>query len=492
MIKLYNTLTREKQDFKPIEDGKVKMYVCGPTVYDVPHIGHARSAYVFDFIRRYMEHSGFSVHFVRNVTDIDDKIIKKASEELAALGEDPSSARLKGRVKEVSARYLEAYHQELDVFGIKPPTSEPKATENIPRMIDFIKVLIEKGCAYAVGHSVYFSVDKFAPYGKLSGQNREEMMHAVRIGPDEKKRAPLDFALWKDAKEFEPSWESPWGEGRPGWHIECSVMSTNILGSNFDIHGGGLDLVFPHHENEIAQAEAATGKPFANYWMHNGLLTVNGEKMSKSLGNYITISDFLKKYCDPDLLKIVFLNSHYRSPMNYSDEKIEEARRSKERIMIFLGKAERLAKEHALTERGTSSTVEAMVKAQWTVNALQEKFEEAMDDDFNTPVALSVIFEAVHNGNDMLSDGSMPSEEKAHIAGSIRNYVLRFADILGLSLNPAEVDDGESEKINALVARREAARKSRDYATADSLRKELAAMNVVVEDTPGGPVWRKN
>jgi cysteinyl-tRNA synthetase len=492
MIRLYNTLTRDKQEFKPIENGRIKMYVCGPTVYDVPHIGHARSAYVFDFIRRYMEHAGFNVFFVRNVTDIDDKIIKKASDELAVLGENPSSARLRGRVKDVATRYLEAYHQELDVFGIKPPTSEPKATENIPRMIDFIKVLIDKGYAYVVGHSVYFSVDKFASYGKLSGQNMEEMMHAVRIGQDEKKRAPLDFALWKPAKEFEPSWESPWGEGRPGWHIECSVMSTDILGANFDVHGGGLDLVFPHHENEIAQAEAATEKSFANYWMHNGLLTVNGEKMSKSLGNYITISDFIKKYCDPDLLKIVFLNSHYRSPMNYSDEKIEEARRSKERIMIFLDKAERLSKEHLRTEQGASGTVEAMVKAQWAVNALQEKFEEAMDDDFNTPVAISVIFEAVHNGNDILADTAMPPEEKAHIVGSIRNYVLRFADVLGLSLNPVEIADDEGDRINALVTERENARKSRDYAAADRLRKELAEMNVIVEDTPGGPVWRKN
>lgn len=468
------------------------MYVCGPTVYDVPHIGHARSAYSFDFIRRYMEHSGFNVHFVRNVTDIDDKIIKKASDELASLGENPSSNRLKDRVKDVATRYLDVYHNELDVLGIKPPVTEPKATENIEQMIDFIKVLIDKGYAYATGANVYFSVDKFESYGKLSGQDREQMMHAVRIGPDEKKRAPLDFALWKEAKEFEPSWKSPWGDGRPGWHIECSVMSTNLFGANFDVHGGGLDLVFPHHENEIAQAEAATGKPFANYWLHNGLLTVNGEKMAKSLGNFITISDFLAKHKDPDVLKIAFLYSHYRSPMNYSEDKMEEARRSKERIMIFLDKAEKASREHARTEVGAPATVDAIEKAQWAVNGLQEKFEEAMDDDFNTPVALSVIFEAVHMGNDVLADVKIPAEEKAHLAGSIRNYVLRFADILGLSLNPVEIDQNEASKIQDLVANREEARKKKDWAAADRIRKELAAMNVVVEDTPKGPVWRKS
>jgi len=378
------------------------------------------------------------------------------------------------------------------MLGVKPPVAEPKATESIPQMIDFIKVLIDKGYGYVVGGNVYYSVDKFASYGKLSGQNREEMMYAVRIDPDRNKRHPLDFALWKEAKEFEPSWKSPWGEGRPGWHIECSVMSTNLLGSNFDIHGGGLDLVFPHHENEIAQAEAATGKPFANYWLHNGLLTVNGEKMAKSLGNYITISDFLAEYRDPDILKIMFLNSHYRSPVNYSAEKIEEARRAKERIMIFLEKAEKIVKEHALTEQGAAATVDAMDKAQWAVNSLQEKFEEAMDDDFNTPVALSVIFEAVRTGNDTLADGAIPPEEKAHITGSIRNYVLRFADILGLSLNPVEIAEEETAKIRGMVAKREEARKKRDYAAADRIRKELAALNVVVEDTPEGPVWRKN
>ena len=491
MIRLYNTLAREKQLFAPLQEGKVSMYVCGPTVYDVPHIGHARSAYVFDFIRRYMEYAGLEVYFVRNVTDIDDKIIKKASEELSGIGENPSSARLRERVREVAVRYLDVYHRELDMLGMRPPTAEPKATEAIGQMIDFINVLIDKGYAYAAGGNVYYSVEKFASYGKLSGQNREDMLHAVRIDPDKNKRHPLDFALWKEAGEFEPFWKSPWGDGRPGWHIECSAMSTNLLGANFDIHGGGLDLVFPHHENEIAQAEAATGRPFANYWLHNGLLTVNGEKMAKSLGNYITISDFLKKHRDPDLLKIAFLNSHYRSPMNYSEERMEEASRSKERIMIFLEKAERFCRENSPgAER--PEVLAAMEKAQWIVNGLQEKFEESMDDDFNTPVALSVIFEAVRIGNDIFADASISPPEKTHLIAGTRNYVLRFAGVLGLSLNPAEMSEEERARINGMVADRENARKSKDYATADRIRKELTALNVVVEDTPEGPVWRKS
>ena len=390
MINLYNTLTRKKEKFRPLEEGKIKMYVCGPTVYDVPHIGHARSAYIFEIVRRYFEHAGYEVFFVRNVTDVDDKIINKASEELKEISEGFTGNQLRQRVTEVAVRYLDIYHREMDMLGIRPPTVEPKATESIGEMIKFVESLIEKEYAYVVGGSVYFSVEKFKEYGKLSNQDKEQMMHGVRIGPDEKKEHPLDFALWKEAKEGEPSWESPWGAGRPGWHIECSVMSTNILGKAFDIHGGGLDLIFPHHENEIAQAEAATGKTFANYWMHNGLLSVNGEKMAKSLKNYITISDFLNKHKDPDLLKIFFLSSHYRSPVDYSDEKIDEAKRSKERIMIFLDKVSRLAQEVPASPE-ESVALEAMDKAQRIANDLQEKFESAMNDDFNTSTALSVI-----------------------------------------------------------------------------------------------------
>ena len=493
MITLYNTLTRKKEEFTPINEDKVNMYVCGPTVYDVPHIGHARSAYCFDVIRRYFEYSGYEVYFVRNVTDVDDKIIKKAVDELNEIGENVTSNRLKERVAEVAVRYLDIYHQEMDVLGIKPPTAEPKATENIQEMIKFIKQLIDKGYAYVAGKNVYFSVDKFEGYGKLSNRDKEEMLQGARVEHGEEKQCALDFALWKEAKQHEPFWQSPWGEGRPGWHIECSVMSTDILGPQFDIHGGGLDLIFPHHENEIAQAEACTGRPFANYWIHNGLLTVNGEKMSKSLGNYVTISDFLDKYRDPDLLKIVFLTSHYRSPMDYSDEKMESAANSKERIMIFFDKADRVARQYNESgDKDEPADLEAVGKAQWMVNGLQEKFTEAMNDDFNTSQAMSVIFEGVKMGNDCLTDEEMSLAGKAHTAKAVKNYILRFADILGLSLRPVKIDERESGEIDRLVALREEARKNKDYAGADKIREELAGMGVVVEDTPKGPVWRKS
>ncbi len=494
MITLYNTLTRRKEEFKPLEEGKVRMYVCGPTVYDVPHIGHARSAYSFEIIRKYLEYTGFDVYFVRNVTDIDDKIINKAISELEEIGGTISASRLKERVSEVAVRYLDIYHHQMDILGIRPPSAEPKATENIPEMIKFIGTLVERGYGYAVGGNVYFSVEKFAEYGKLSNRNKDEMLHGVRIGPDEKKRYPLDFALWKEAKPEEPFWKSPWGNGRPGWHIECSVMSTKLLGAQFDIHGGGLDLIFPHHENEIAQAEAATGKPFANYWIHNGLLTVGGEKMAKSLGNYITVSDFLEKYRDPDLLKMAFLNSHYRSPMDCGDEKMEEAGRSKERIMIFFDKADRIAREHSDREQedGEELDAGAVEKAQEIVNTLHEKFNEVMDDDFNTPVALSIIFEAVGIGNEYLADTGISLAEKAHMTGAVKNYILRFADVLGLTLSPAKLDKKEIKEIERLIAEREDARKRKDYAASDKIRRDLAGRGVVVEDTPGGPVWRKS
>jgi cysteinyl-tRNA synthetase len=360
-------------------------------------------------------------------------------------------------------------------------------------MIEFIGVLIDKGYAYVAGNNVYFSVDKFEGYGKLSNRNKEEMLQGARVEHGDEKESPLDFALWKEAKEYEPFWKSPWGEGRPGWHIECSVMSTDLLGPQFDIHGGGLDLIFPHHENEIAQAEACTGKPFANYWIHNGLLTVNGEKMSKSLGNYVKISDFLDKYKDPDLLKIVFLTSHYRSPMDYSDEKMESARNSKERIMIFFDKVDRVVRQYNETgENEEPKDMESVGKAQWTVNGLQEKFAEAMNDDFNTSQAMSVIFEGVKMGNDCLADDNISLGEKAHMTKAVKNYILRFADILGVSLHPIKLDAKEAGEIDRLVALREEARRNKDFAGADKVRDELAGMGVVVEDTPKGPVWRKS
>ena len=489
MITLYNTLSRKKEEFTSLSKNKVNMYVCGPTVYDVPHIGHARSAFIFDFIRRYLEYSGFEVCFVRNVTDVDDKIINKAKMELEALGGNISSTRLKERAKDVAERYLDIYHKQMDVLGIKPPGIEPKATENIEKMIDFINVLISKGFAYVSGSSVYFNIEKFKDYGKLSNQNIEQMMCGVRIGDDKNKKHDLDFVLWKEAKPFEPFWNSPWGEGRPGWHIECSVMSTDILGHQFDIHGGGLDLIFPHHENEIAQAEAATDKPFAKYWIHNGLLFVNGEKMSKSLGNFITISDFLDKYDDPDLLKLAFLYSHYRSAMNYSYDKLEEARRSKERIMIFMDKVERLYKEK--TDKSILKDPEVISCIQEVTDTLSEKFIEAMDDDFNTPVVLSVIFEAVKIGNDYLLDKKRDLAEKIYFVNAIKNFILRTAHILGLSLRKIDIEVNFKLEIDRLVSLREKVRKEKNFTESDRLRKALIEKGVIVEDTPEGPIWRK-
>ncbi len=494
MITIYNTLTRKKEELKPLEEGKIKMYVCGPTVYDVPHIGHARSAYIFNFIRSYFEYSGYEVVFVRNVTDVDDKIIKKASDELHDISEGFIGDQLKKRVQEVASRYLDIYHRELDILGIRPPTIEPKATETIPQMIGFIEKLIESEYAYVAGGDVYFSVEKFKDYGKLSGQDKDQMMHGVRIEVDRKKKYPLDFALWKEAKEGEPSWKSPWGDGRPGWHIECSVMSTNLLGKRFDIHGGGLDLIFPHHENEIAQSQAATGEKFANYWIHNGLLSVNGEKMSKSLGNFITISDFLQKYRDPDLLKIFFLNSHYRSPVDYSDAKIAEARHAKERIIIFFEKVDRLnGKVSEGEETGKDPDIAKYVEEMADkANRLKEEFDEAMNDDFNTPSALSVLFEAVHIGNEILSDNNILDVEKLHSLTILKTHILKLANVLGLSLRPVAVGKSEEEKIEDLVAQREQARKKKDYKMADKIRDQLSSMGITLEDTSEGPVWRKS
>ena len=483
-MQLYNTLTRKKEEFKPIETGKIKMYVCGPTVYDLPHIGHIRSAFIFDVIRRYMEYAGFDVNFVRNVTDIDDKIINRAGSEIKKEGKKISFDLLKQKTQEVSAHYLGVYHEVLDIFGVCSPTREPKATENIREMIEFIKKLIDKEYAYVVGGDVYFSVGKFKGYGKLSKQNRDQMMHGVRVESAKEKQDPLDFALWKEAKTDEPFWESPWGNGRPGWHIECSVMSTNMLGTQFDIHGGGLDLIFPHHENEIAQAEAATGGTFANYWVHNGLLTVNGEKMSKSLGNYITVADFLDKYSDPDILKIAFLNSHYRSPMDYNDEKMKASRSAKERILIFLSKADKLIRE--ADKKGV-----ICAKAEKMSENISKKFNEVMKDDLNTALAMSVIFEAVKTGNESLTDDALKDDERVDIVSVLRDRILKSASVLGLSLDEKVTGGDLPDEIEELIRLREEARKNKNYAASDRMRDELLKNNIVVEDTPEGQVWRR-
>lgn len=457
-IFIYTTSARKKEEFLPIKKGKVSMYVCGPTVYDVPHIGHARSAYIFDVIRRYLEYKGYDVKFVRNVTDVDDKIINKAKEEFP--GEDLNSA-----VKKVSAKYLKTYHDDMKALGIRPPAEEPKATEYIPKMVKFIQLLVKNGCAYETDGDVYFDIKKAKDYGKLSGQNLQNLEAGVRIAPGENKKDPLDFALWKKAKPEEPSWKSPWGLGRPGWHIECSVMSSDILGDEFDIHGGGIDLVFPHHENEIAQSGGA-GYRFARYWLHNGLLTINGEKMAKSLGNFITIKDFIDKYADPDYLKLFFVSAHYRSPIDYTEAKIEEAKKEKERFLILFKKIENKAK--------------ADQKIKKELETYRQRFEKAMDDDFNTPAALSVLFDLVTYAN-------------KHYAGKeVERLLTDLASIFGLELSK-EVSFAEiSEKeVLEFLKERDAARKGDDFQIADEIRKRLSRKGIILEDTKEGTTWRR-
>jgi cysteinyl-tRNA synthetase len=366
-IYIYNSLTRKKEELTPQNPPKVNIYTCGVTVYDESHIGHARSLYIFDVLRRYLKYRNFQVNFVRNVTDIDDKIINRAKE---------TKTDWRGLVK----KYIDRYYEDLRDLGIEKGDSEPRATENIPAMIKYIESLVNKGYAYVTDSGVYFSVRKFKDYGKLSGQGIDQMLTGVRKEPDETKDDPLDFALWKKSKPEEPYWDSPWGRGRPGWHIECSVMSQKFLKTDtLDIHAGGRDLIFPHHENEIAQVEALTGKPFAKYWIHHGLLTINGQKMAKSLGNFVTIKDFIAKHKDADLLKLFFLSAHYSHPIDYTEEKIEEAKQALERITILLTK----------TEQGVAGKRNNAFKG---IEELKNKFIEAMDDDFNTPQALAAIF----------------------------------------------------------------------------------------------------
>lgn len=455
-MKIYNTLRREKEDLKP--KGTVKMYVCGPTVYDDPHIGHARSAYVFDVIRRYLEYKKYKVKFVRNVTDVDDKIIDKAKKEFKS--EDLNSA-----VKKVSDRYLKNYHRYMDALGIRRPTKEPKATEYIKKMKNFVLTLIEEGKAYESDGDVYFDIKKAKDYGKLSNQSLEMLETGARISPGENKKDSLDFALWKKAKEGEPSWDSPWGKGRPGWHIECSVMASDILGDEFDIHGGGIDLIFPHHENEIAQSEGA-GKKFARFWIHNGLLTINKEKMAKSLGNFVTIEEVLNKY-PADVLKILFLQAHYSKPVDFSWERMEEAKSAGERFYILLDKLNRLK-----LEKSSKSNIDVF----------RRRFEDAMDDDFNTAEALAALFDLVTHVN-KLDTGSVCAKD----------LLLELGGVLGLfgeaTLKPRDVKISEKE-IKKSIDLRNKARKDKDFKEADKIRKDLDKKGIILEDGKSGTIWR--
>ena len=471
-ITLYNTMTSKKEEFKPINEGKVGMYVCGVTVYDYTHIGHGRSSVAFDVIRRFFEYKGYDVTFVKNFTDVDDKIINRANENHEAWNT-------------LAERFIKEHDKDMDSLYIKRPTYTPMATKYIEKMINYCERLIEKGNAYAVDGDVYFRVNSFKEYGKLSGRNLEDMMAGARVDVNDKKENPLDFALWKAAKQGEPSWKSPWGQGRPGWHIECSVMSEAILGSHIDIHGGGQDLIFPHHENEIAQSEAISCSTFANYWIHNGFVNINKEKMSKSLNNFFTIRDILK-ICHPEALRLLFLMTHYRQPLEYSEDKLKEASSALQRIYIFLDEVAHL---HGSKKGKNMSQEICDMKGHFI-----KEFEEAMNDDFNTPKAVAAIFEIVRMGNTIIA--GKPDNESAEHLKEVSSYIFNIVSkVLGIINHSADEWYKSNLKIplsevEALIAKRAEARKNKDFALADSVRAELTEKGVEIIDTPEGTRFR--
>ncbi|MET0072096.1 MAG: cysteine--tRNA ligase [Candidatus Thiodiazotropha sp.] len=461
MLKLYNDLSNRKETFQPLEAGKVRMYVCGMTVYDLCHLGHARVMVVFDVVYRYLRASGYEVNYIRNITDIDDKIINRANE--------------KGvHFADLTGEFIQAMHQDADALGVLRPTDEPKATEHMDEILAMITRLIEKGHAYAVDNGdVYYDVRSFDDYGKLSGKSIEDLRAGARVEPGDVKRDPLDFALWKGAKPDEPAWDSPWGRGRPGWHIECSAMSTKALGDSFDIHGGGADLTFPHHENEIAQSEGATGHPFVKYWMHNGFVRINDEKMSKSLGNFFTVREILQHYRAEEV-RYFILTSHYRSPLNYDTEHLDNARAALTRFYTAM--------------RGLPQAAAAGGEA------YVSRFQDAMDDDFNTPEALAVLFDLVREINRLKETDSMAA---ASLAARLRD----LGGILGILQDDAEsylrgaapVDEGglNDEAIEAMIQARIDARTEKNWAEADRIRDELQAAGIILEDGPQGTTWRR-
>ena len=467
-MKIFNTMTKKKEEFVPLEEGKVKMYVCGPTVYNFIHIGNARPMIVFDTVRRYFEYKGYDVNYVSNFTDVDDKIIKKAIEEGVT-------------ADEISKRYIAECKKDMDGMNIKPATKNPLATEEICGMVDMIQTLIDKGFAYEKNGTVYYSTRKFKDYGKLSHKNLDDLRSGERsllVSGEDEKEDPLDFVLWKPKKEGEPAWESPWSEGRPGWHIECSEMSKKYLGEQIDIHAGGEDLVFPHHENEIAQSEAANGKEFARYWMHNAFLNIDNRKMSKSLGNFRTVREISEQY-DLQVLRFFMLNAHYRSPLNFSADLMEAAKNALERITDAAANLKD-RKAAAQTETATDAEKELLAQAQEFV----KKFEEAMDDDFNTADAIAAIFDLVKYANTTAT-----AEGSREYAKALYDLLVKLTDVLGLIVDKKEeiLDD----EIEALIAERQAARKEKNFARADEIRDELAAKGIVLLDTREGVKWKK-
>lgn len=467
-MKIFNTMTRRKEEFVPLEEGKVKMYVCGPTVYNLIHIGNARPMIIFDTVRRYMEYKGYEVNFVSNFTDVDDKIIKKAIEEGVT-------------AEEISTRYIEECKKDMAGMNVKPATTHPLATQEIDGMIEMISSLIDKGYAYAVSDgTVYFRVKKFKEYGKLSHKNLDDLQSGFRslqVSGEEQKEDPLDFVLWKPKKEGEPYWKSPWCDGRPGWHIECSVMSKKYLGEEIDIHAGGEDLIFPHHENEIAQSECCNGKIFARYWMHNGFLNIDNRKMSKSLGNFRTVREIAKQY-DLQVLRFFMLNAHYRSPLNFSADLMESSKNALERIVEAAG---RLKDRRDADQREMTDGEKELLS---TADGFAVKFEEAMDDDFNTADALAAVFELVKFANTKVNE-----ESTGAFAGYLLDIIIRLCDVLGLIvLKKEEVLD---EDIEALIEERQTARKAKDFAHADEIRAKLLDMGIELKDTREGVKWKR-
>lgn len=478
-MKIYNTLSGKKEEFIPLEPGKVKMYVCGPTVYNYIHIGNARPMIVFDTVRRYFEYKGFDVNFVSNFTDVDDKIIKKAAEEGVSCDA-------------ISRRYIEECKKDMAGMNIKPATTHPQATQEIDGMLEMIQTLIEKGHAYvAKDGTVYFRVASFKDYGKLSHKNLDEMRSGLRelkVSGEENKENVSDFVLWKPRKEGEPYWDSPWCEGRPGWHIECSVMAKRYLGEQIDIHAGGEDLIFPHHENEIAQSEAANGKTFANYWMHNAFLNIDNKKMSKSLGNFFTVREVGEKY-DLQVLRFFMLNAHYRSPLNFSAELMEAAKNGLDRILTALERLTDTLERAGMSEKPSQNAVDGGLSPEESVSlseakALSAKFEAAMEDDFNTADAVSALFEIVK-----LSNSTISLQSSAAYAAELRNLIIALCGVLGIvTERKAETLD---EEVEALISKRQAARKAKDFARADAIRNQLSDMGILLEDTREGVKWRR-
>jgi cysteinyl-tRNA synthetase len=477
MLRIYNSLTKKKEPFRTVESGIVKIYVCGPTVYDACHIGHARSVVVFDVIVRYLRAVGYTVNYVRNFTDIDDKIIHRAKE--------------KGlTTRQLAEKYIREFYDDMDALKVQRATKEPRATEHIPEIIRVVQRLFEQGHAYEVDGDVFFSVDTFADYGKLSGRRLEDMQAGARVEIDKRKRNPFDFVLWKRAKPGEPTWDSPWGKGRPGWHIECSAMSTHFLGEQIDIHGGGEDLRFPHHENEIAQSEGAFGKSFVTYWVHNGFVQIDHEKMSKSLGNFLLIKDILRRF-HPEAVRLFLLSNHYRSPVDFTDQAMREAETGLEKIYTFLDRIARVAGPIEENSGNGGS------------DELWEKFREAMNDDFNTAKAIGHIFEAMRQANrlldDMAEDGNQRNGKKLE---SVFADVVMAGKILGIGTeDPASYFQEKKSKtlaketveealVEKLIGERTQARRDKDWSKADRIRDQLESMNVVLEDRPEGTVWK--